>query len=149
MVNAAAMDQLITNSASVFMRRFPLLLIGAFAAATLVLALIGVYGVVSYSVAQRTRELGIRVALGARTNNLMLLVVRHGAGMAMAGVTTGILASLLLGRFVAGMLYGVGARDPATLALVSVVLGTAAVAATIVPARRATKIDPAVALQAE
>ncbi len=148
-VNPVAMDRLITNSASVFMRRFPLLLIGAFAAATLVLALIGVYGVVSYSVAQRTRELGIRVALGAQTNSLVLLVVRHGAGMAIAGVTTGILASLLLGRFVAGMLYGVGARDPATLALVSVVLGAAAVAATIVPARRATKVDPAVALQAE
>jgi predicted permease len=148
-VNPLAMDQLITNSASVFMRRFPLLLIGAFAAATLVLALIGVYGVVSYSVAQRTREIGIRVALGAQTNSLVLLVVRHGAGMAIAGVTIGILASLLLGRFVAGMLYGVGARDPATLALVSLVLGVAAVAATIVPARRATRVDPAVALQAE
>ncbi len=148
-VNPAAMDQLITNSGSVFMRRFPLLLIGAFATATLVLALIGVYGVVSYSVAQRTRELGIRVALGAQTQSLVLLVVRHGAWMAIAGMTTGILASLLLGRFVAGMLYGIGARDPATLAFVSIVLGAAAVAATIVPARRATKVDPAVALQAE
>jgi len=148
-VNPVAMDQLIANSASVFMRRFPLLLIGAFAGATLVLALIGVYGVVSYSVAQRTRELGIRVALGAQKNSLVLLVVRHGAWLAIAGVTTGVLASLLLARFVAGMLYGVGARDPATLVLVSIVLGAAAVAATIVPATRATKVDPAVALQSE
>jgi putative ABC transport system permease protein len=126
-----------------------LLLIGAFAAATLVLALVGVYGVVSYSVAQRTRELGIRVALGAQTRSLVLLVVRHGAWMATAGVGIGVVAALALGRFVAGMLYGVGARDPATLAFVSVVLGAAAVAATIVPARRATKVDPAVALQSE
>jgi putative ABC transport system permease protein len=148
-VNPTAMDQLITNSSSVFMRRFPLLLIGAFAAATLVLALIGVYGVVSYSVAQRTRELGIRVALGAQTKSLVFLVVRHGAWMAAAGVTAGIVASLLLGRFVAGMLYGIGARDPATLAFVSIVLGAAAVGATIVPAKRATKVDPSVALQAE
>ncbi|HEV8445968.1 MAG TPA: ABC transporter permease [Gemmatimonadaceae bacterium] len=148
-VNPMAMDQLITNSSSVFMRRFPLLLIGAFAAATLVLALIGVYGVVSYSVAQRTRELGIRVALGAQTRSLVMLVVRHGAWMAAAGVTIGIASSLLLGRFVAGMLYGIGARDPVTLALVSIVLGVAAVSATIVPAKRATKVDPAVALQAE
>jgi len=148
-IHPVAMDQLITDSASVFMRRFPLLLIGAFAAATLILALVGVYGVVSYSVAQRTRELGIRVALGAQTRSLVLLVVRHGAWMALAGVTAGIAAALVLGRFVAGMLYGVGARDPATLVFVSVVLGAAAVAATIVPARRATRVDPAVALQAE
>ena len=148
-IHPVAMDQLITESASVFMRRFPLLLIGAFAAATLVLALVGVYGVVSYSVTQRTRELGIRVALGAQTRSLVLLVVRHGAWMALAGVTIGIAAALVLGRFVAGMLYGVGARDPATLAFVGLILGAAAVAATIVPARRATKVDPAVALQSE
>ncbi len=148
-IHPVAMDQLITESASVFMRRFPLLLIGAFAAATLVLALVGVYGVVSYSVTQRTRELGIRVALGAQTRSLVLLVVRHGAWMAFAGVTIGIAAALVLGRFVAGMLYGIGARDPATLAFVGLVLGAAAVAATIVPARRATKVDPAVALQSE
>ena len=148
-INPVAMDQLIQQSASVFMRRFPLLLIGAFAAATLVLALIGVYGVVSYSVAQRTREMGIRVALGAQARSLVLLVVRHGAWVATAGVVIGVGAALLLARFVAGMLYGVGARDPLTLTLVAVVLGSAAVGAAIVPARRATKVDPAVALQAE
>ncbi len=148
-IRPIAMDDLITQSSSVFMRRFPLLLIGAFATATLVLALVGVYGVVSYSVAQRTRELGIRVALGAQTSSLVMLVVRHGAWMAAAGVTIGIVAALMLGRFVAGMLYGVGARDPATLSLVAVTLGAAAIAATIVPARRATRVDPAVALQAE
>ena len=148
-VHPVAMDQLITESSSVFMRRFPLLLIGAFAAATLVLALIGVYGVVSYSVAQRTRELGIRVALGAQASSLVMLVVRHGAWMAIAGVTIGISAALVLGRFVAGMLYGVDARDPATLGFVALVLGGAAVAATIIPARRATRVDPAIALQSE
>lgn len=148
-VRPIAMDDLITQSASVFMRRFPLLLIGAFAGVTLLLALIGVYGVVSYSVAQRTREMGIRVALGAQSRTLVLLVLRHGAGMAAAGVAIGIVAALLLGRFVSGMLYGVGARDPATLSIVAIVLGAAAIAATIVPARRATKVDPAVALQAE
>ena len=148
-INPVAMDQLVQQSASVFMRRFPLLLIGAFAAATLVLALVGVYGVVSYSVAQRTREMGIRVALGAQSRSLVLLVVRHGAWVATAGIVIGVGASLLLARFVAGMLYGVGARDPMTLALVAVALGAASVSATIVPARRATRVAPAVALQAE
>ena len=148
-IHPVAMDQLITESSSVFIRRFPLLLIGAFAGATLVLALIGVYGVVSYSVAQRTRELGIRVALGAQSSSLVMLVVRHAAWMAIAGVTIGIVAALVLGRFVSGMLYGVGARDPATLTLVALTLGIAAVGATIIPARRATRVDPAIALQAE
>jgi predicted permease len=146
---AMSMDDYLEQTPSVFMRRFPLILVGAFAAATLVLSLVGVYGVVSYSVSQRTREMGIRIALGARASNLLRLVLGHGLAIAGGGVAIGIIASALLGRFVAGMLYGVGARDPATLTGAALLLGAAAVAATIIPARRATKVDPAVALQAE
>jgi predicted permease len=145
----ASMDDLLEQSPSVFMRRFPLRLISIFAATTLLLALIGVHGVISYSVAQRTREMGIRMALGAPSRNLMSLVVRQGVWIASAGVAAGIVAALLLGRFVSGLLYGVGAHDPATLAVAALAIGVAAVAATILPARRATRVDPVVALRAE
>ena len=148
-VNIVSMDQLLTTSASVSNRRFPLFLIGVFAVMTLVLALVGIYGVVSYSVAQRTREIGIRVALGAQRGGVVLLVMRHGLGLAVLGVAAGVTASMLLGRVVQGMLYGIGAHDPVTLSLVSVVLAAAAACATIAPARRATRIDPAIAFRAE
>jgi predicted permease len=144
-----SMDAYIEATPSVFIRRFPLLLVGTFAGATLVLALVGVYGVVSYSVSQRMREMGIRMALGARASNLLALVLWHGLVIAGGGAAIGIIVSMVLGRFMAGMLYGVGARDPVTLAGSAVLLAVAAVAATIIPARRATRVDPAVALQAE
>src|SRR6185437_11856829 len=129
--------------------RFPLMLVGVFAAATLLLALVGVYGVIDYSVAQRTREMGIRMALGAPASSLVSLVVRHGLRIAIAGVAAGLAAALLLGRFVSGLLYGIGAADPPTLGVSAIVIGVVAIAATMLPALRATRVDPAVTLRAE
>jgi putative ABC transport system permease protein len=146
---AASMDDLLEQSPSVFMRRFPLMLISVFAIVTLVLAMIGVYGVIDYSVAQRTREMGIRMALGAPSRSVVSLVMRQGLRVAGAGVVAGIAAAVLLGRFVSGLLYGVGAHDPAMLAAAALMIGIAAIAATLLPARRATRVDPVVALRAD
>ena len=147
--NVTAMDDVITSSASVFMRRFPLFLISAFALTALALAVVGIYGVVSYSVAQRTREMGIRMALGAQPSSLVRLVLRHGGRMGLVGVIVGVGIALLTGRFADRLLYGVHSGDPVTYALVALALGTVAVIATILPARRATRVDPAVALRSE
>jgi predicted permease len=144
-----SMDDVITSSASVFMRRFPLYLISAFAITALALAIVGIYGVVSYSVAQRTREMGIRLALGAQPSALLALVLRYGGFMAAAGVVIGIGGALFAGRFADKLLYGVNAGDPTTYVLVAVVLGAIAVVATILPARRATRVDPATALRTD
>jgi ABC-type antimicrobial peptide transport system permease subunit len=146
---AVTMDRLLAQSTSMFMRRFPLLLVGVFALATLALALVGIYGVVSYAVANRTRELGIRLALGASPRSVGGLIVRHGAWMAGAGVVIGVAAAIVLGRFVGGMLYGVSAHDPVSYEVVALLLGGSAVAATLLPARRASRVDPATALRAE
>jgi ABC-type antimicrobial peptide transport system permease subunit len=143
------MDDLIGRSASVFMRRFPLYVVGAFALTALLLAIVGIYGVVSYSVAQRTREMGIRMALGAQPRSLVRLVMRHGGWMAILGIGAGVLFALVLGRFAESLLYGVRPSDPLTYACVAVVLAAVAVGATILPARRATRVDPALALRAD
>ena len=143
------METLISESPSVFLRRFPLMLVGAFALTALVLAIVGIYGVVSYSVAQRSREMGIRMALGAEPRTLVALVMRHGGTMALAGIVLGVTGALLLGRFAERMLFGVRASDPLTYVTVAMVLAVVAVAATILPARRATRVDPALALRSE
>ena len=132
-----------------FLRRLPLYLIGAFALAALLLAVVGIYGVVSYSVQQRTREMGIRLALGAQPLSLISLVMRHGGWMAAAGIVVGSGSAILLGRFAASMLYGVKSTDPLTYLLVASALASVAVAATILPARRATRVDPALALRTD
>ncbi len=144
-----AMDDVITASASVFMRRFPLYLISAFALTALALAIVGIYGVVSYSVAQRTREMGIRMALGAQPSSLVGLVMRHGGRMGLAGVVVGVAVALLAGRFADKLLYGVHSGDLTTYVLVALALGAVAVLATLLPARRATRVDPAVALRSD
>jgi predicted permease len=143
------MDDLITDSPSVFMRRFPLYLVGAFAATALILAIVGIYGVVSYSVAQRTREMGIRMALGAQPASLVRLVMSHGGWMAGIGIVAGVGGAVALGRFADKLLYGVRPSDPVTYVYVAVVLAAVAIGATILPARRATRVDPASALRAE
>jgi putative ABC transport system permease protein len=143
------MSSLVTESPSIFMRRFPLYVVGAFAMTALLLAVVGIYGVVSYSVAQRTREMGIRMALGASPASLVRLVVRHGGSMATAGIGSGVVAALLLGRFAEKLLYGVRASDPLTYLCVAGVLAAVAVGATILPARRATRVDPALALRSD
>ncbi|MGH7648973.1 MAG: ADOP family duplicated permease, partial [Gemmatimonadaceae bacterium] len=148
-VRAMPMDELLAQSSSVFMRRFPLLLLGAFALTTMVLAMVGIYGVVSYSVAQRRREMGIRVALGAQPRAVASLVVRHGGALALAGILVGLTAALLLARAIASMLYGVAPSDPITYASVAIVLALVAVLSTVAPAYRAAGVDPATVLRSE
>jgi predicted permease len=130
-------------------RRSTASLFSIFAALALVLGAVGVYGVISYSVAQRTREIGIRMALGARRQEVLLLVVGHGARLAVIGVAIGLVGALLLTRLMASLLYGVAAADPLTYAGVAVLLVIVAVAASYIPARRAMRVDPVVALRYE
>ena len=124
-------------------------LFSLFAGLAVVLGAVGIYGVISYSVAQRTRELGIRIALGARRAELLLMILREGAKLAFAGVAIGLLGALLLTKLMASLLYGVGARDPLTYASVGVLLVFVALIASYLPARRATRVDPVVALRYE
>ena len=143
------MDDVITTSASVFMRRFPLFVVGAFAVTAMLLAIVGIYGVVSYSVAQRTREMGIRMALGAQPSSLRRVVMRHGGWMAIVGIGLGVTVALVTGRFAEKLLYGVRPSDPLTYVCVAALLAAVAVGATILPARRATHVDPALALRGD
>ena len=130
-------------------RRIPSVLIGIFGAVALVLAGIGIYGVISYSVAQRTREIGIRVALGASERSLLRLVLDRGVILTGVGLAIGLAGAFGLTRLMASLLFGVGARDPMTMASVAFVLASVALLASYVPARRAMKVDPIVALRYE
>jgi len=130
-------------------RRFQMALVALFAAIALGLAAIGVYGLMSYSVNQRTHEIGIRMALGAKRGEVLVLVVRQGMALALTGVLVGTGGALLLTRFLSSMLYGVGVNDPLTLFSVSTLLSGVAALASYIPARRAMKVDPMVALRYE
>ena len=129
--------------------RFYLLLLGSFAAVALALAAVGIYGVMSYSVAQRQNEIGIRMALGARPADVLRLVMGEAMGVAVAGAAAGLAAALALTRLMSGLLYGVAATDPATFAGVGAVLIAVSLIATYIPARRAVGVDPLRALRSE
>jgi ABC-type antimicrobial peptide transport system permease subunit len=113
-----------------------------------VLAVVGIYGVIAYFVAQRTYEIGIRMALGADTGRVVGMVVRQGVTLAALGIIVGALASMLLTRMLTSLLYGVTARDPITFTIVALILGAVAIVASLLPARRAARVDPLVALRA-
>jgi predicted permease len=141
------MDQIV--SASIADRRFSMLLLGIFAGLALLLAAVGIYGVISYTVAQRTREIGIRMVLGAGQADVLKVVVTQAMLPVLAGIAIGLAASFGLTRLMAGMLYGVNAGDPVTFIGVALVLAAVALVATLVPARRATRVAPVVALRYE
>jgi len=141
------MDQLMYDS--VAGSRFRAVLFSIFAALALVLAMIGIYGVMAYAVSQRAHEIGIRVALGAQRRNILGTILREGAGLAVVGVAIGSASALALSRALAGLLFGVRATDPATFVAVGALLLAVALAACYIPARRAMRVDPMVALRYE
>jgi putative ABC transport system permease protein len=130
-------------------RRSPMVLLALFAGIALLLAALGVYGVLAFAVGQRTSEIGIRLALGATRSNILGLILRQGVGLVVLGVLIGIAGYFALSAVIAKLLFGVGATDPATLILTPVILALVAIAACLIPARRATKVDPMVALRSE
>jgi putative ABC transport system permease protein len=136
-------------SASLATQRFTMLLLGVFAAVALGLAAIGIYGVIAYSVTQRTHEIGVRRALGAKSGDVMILIVGEALRLATVGIAVGLAASLAVTRLIAGLLFGISVTDPVTFVVVAAILGGVAFVAGFVPARRAIKIDPMVALRYE
>ena len=143
----ATMEELVNESLK--QRRFNLFLLVSFAVLALVLAGIGVYGSINYSTRQRTHEIGLRMALGAQASDVLRLIVGHGLALSLAGVAIGLAASFALTRLMKGLLFGISATDPLTFVAISVLLMSIGLLASWIPARRATKVDPLVALRYE
>jgi len=142
-----SMDEMVADAGS--LRRFDMWLIGAFAGLALTLAAVGIYGVMAYSVSHRTREIGIRIALGAQRESVLRLVMGQGARLALAGVALGIVGALGLTQLMASLLFGVSARDWATFSFVPWIVLAMILAGCYIPARRAAKLDPVAALRQE
>ena len=149
MIQPQSLEQIANQSPSVFLRRYPSYVIGSFAALALILAVVGLYGLISHMVLQRTREIGIRVALGAQRRDILRMVLRQGIVATFAGVAIGIVAALALTRLLSSLLFGVTPGDWATFLSVAALLLVVAVVACSIPARRATRVDPIVALRYE
>jgi ABC-type antimicrobial peptide transport system permease subunit len=145
--NLQTFDEIISKSLAA--QRFSMILLGVFAALALLLASVGIYGVISYVVGQRTHEIGIRLALGAEPLHILRLILGRGGVLALTGVGVGLASALGLTRLMASLLYGVRATDPLTFVGVAILLTLIALAACYIPARRATKVDPMVALRYE
>jgi putative ABC transport system permease protein len=141
------MDQLLGNSLSE--RRLTLVLLASFAALALLLAAVGVYGVIAYTVRQRTRELGIRLALGAQAGAVLRLILREGLKLTLIGIALGLTAAFALTRWMESLLFGVRPTDPLTFGVIALVLLLVAICACWIPARRATQVDPLIALRSE
>ena len=144
---AQSLEQFISDSLAP--RRFAMILLATFAGLALLLASIGIYGVISYIVGQRSNEIGVRMALGAKPQDILHLVLADGGKLVLMGTAIGLVAAFGLSRLMKGFLYGVDAADPLTFAAVAVLLSLVALAACYVPARRATRVDPVIALRYE
>jgi len=147
LTNIKTLDEVIADS--VAQRRFPALLLLLFAFVALVLTMIGIYGVISYSVSQRTAEIGIRVALGARPGDVLRLVLRQALWLIGVGITGGLLGAYALSRYLSSLLFAITAADPPTYGVVAVMLAVVALFACYAPARRAARVDPVVALRCD
>ncbi|HJZ97322.1 MAG TPA: FtsX-like permease family protein, partial [Candidatus Solibacter sp.] len=147
LANVLTMREVMSESVS--SRRFQTMLAAAFAAAALLLACLGIYGVISYSVSRRTNEIGIRIALGAQTNEVSMLILRQGVRPVILGLTAGVVAALFTGQLIRSFLFGTQSYDPAAISTVVGLLLVVAAAACLAPARRASRIDPMVALRNE
>jgi putative ABC transport system permease protein len=143
----ATLESLVDNSMT--QPRFSMLLVTGFGVLAVIMAAIGMYGLVSYSVTQRTREIGIRMALGAERRDVFAMVIGQGAKLALMGIAIGLPAAYFATRLLASQLYGVGAGDPSTFAAVAVLLLSIALLACYIPARRATRVQPTEALRHE
>ena len=141
------MEELVSDSLK--QRRFNLFLLGLFALIALLLATLGIYGSISYSTRQRTTEIGVRIALGAQSRDVLRMIVGQGVGLTLVGVAIGLGAAFLLTRAIKGLLFGVTPTDPLTFLAISFLVLFTALIASLIPARRATKVDPLVALRSE
>ena len=149
MIQPQTLEQVANDSPSVFLRRYPSFLIAAFASLALILAMVGLYGLISYSIAQRTREIGIRVTLGAQRRDILRIVMREGVSAALTGIGIGVVAGLGLTQLLRKLLFGVQPGDWPTFVGVSMILLLVAIAACVTPAQRALGIDPMAALRHE